>query len=316
MIAWMRDHVNLVALWVLLFGLGILLSMVIVAPAYAATEYSVGPWKLVRSGVTQPADYETHAACDAALRAQPVAIGSTVTFRCQQTTSARGVRDPRVCSAQPAPITQPGACPTGTAGTWTQTAAFVSAPYPQCWTQGPFVPQEPPAGACTASPPPTGDWTHCANQNERCSFTGTRTVRYGAIDANGVPRFAERDFTDGVMCNNAGFGMNPAPDLLKTCSTRGAVSPPPPPDPLPAGTGTALLDWNAPMRNVDDTPASLIGYTVRYGRTAGGLNQSVTAADMPYTVTGLASGAWFFAVSALSASGEGEQSNVASKVVP
>jgi hypothetical protein len=54
-----------------------------------------------------------------------------------------------VCTS-PAPATQfrTQSCPTGTIGTYQQTNAFVSAPYPTCWTAGTWLPSTPPAGAC------------------------------------------------------------------------------------------------------------------------------------------------------------------------
>lgn len=72
-------------------------------PVFAATTYTVGPWKLVRSGSVQPGNYASPAECDAALRAQTVVVGSTVTFRCQQTVTARGVADPPVDPPPPPP---------------------------------------------------------------------------------------------------------------------------------------------------------------------------------------------------------------------
>lgn len=58
---------------------------------------------------------------------------------------------------KPLDATQPGVCPAGTKGTWTQTSVSVVAPYPGCWVPGPFLPAAPPAGACPplapASPP-------------------------------------------------------------------------------------------------------------------------------------------------------------------
>jgi hypothetical protein len=60
---------------------------------------------------------------------------------------------PPVCPPQPANETQPGTCPAGTSGTWTQTQTYASAPPPQCWTPSGFLPTSPPPGACVAPPP-------------------------------------------------------------------------------------------------------------------------------------------------------------------
>lgn len=74
------------------------------------------------------------------------------------------------------------------------------------------------------STPPPSDWTFCVNEGQRCNFTGTREVRYGA---NGT--FTEpRTFTGGVDCHNGVFG-DPVPGVRKHCDTRNVGSPPPTP---------------------------------------------------------------------------------------
>jgi len=61
---------------------------------------------------------------------------------------------------------------------------------------------------------PTTGWTFCANENALCSFTGTRTVRYGADT-----RWVTRNITasgGGVKCANSVFG-DPAFNTVKRC---------------------------------------------------------------------------------------------------
>lgn len=78
-------------------------------------------------------------------------------------------------------------------------------------------------------PPTTTTWTFCANEGSRCSFTGTRRVRYGANS-----RWVTRDITasnGGVSCSNRVFG-DPAPGVWKRCeiastSSRGTTQQPP-----------------------------------------------------------------------------------------
>jgi hypothetical protein len=174
--------------------------------------------------------------------------------------------------------------------------------------------------ACTVEPPPTGDWTHCANQGDTIcgdpvgAYTGTRTVRFVADT-----RWVERELSSGGICNSTTFGgINPAPGALKTCQVRAGTSePPPPPDPPSTGTGTALLNWTPSAQNVDGTPATLTGFRIRYGRSADSLNQVAEVGPVTtYTVTALASGTWYFGVAAVSGIGESAVSNIASKVVP
>jgi hypothetical protein len=64
---------------------------------------------------------------------------------------------------------------------------------------------------------------------------------------------------------------------------------------------------------------TLTGYHIYYGTTQGALNQSVAvsgATTTTYTVTGLSTGTWYFAVAADAADGtESARSNVGSKTI-
>jgi hypothetical protein len=57
-----------------------------------------------------------------------------------------------------------------------------------------------------------GNWVSCASEGQFCSFSGTRSVQYGA---NGV--YVYRTFTGGVTCSNAVFG-DPVFGVAKRCS--------------------------------------------------------------------------------------------------
>ena len=61
-------------------------------------------------------------------------------------------------------------------------------------------------------PVDTGAWVACAAEGQRCTFTGTRTVRYGAGAV-----FATGSYTGGVDCGNAVFG-DPVSGTVKACS--------------------------------------------------------------------------------------------------
>src|SRR5262249_14229389 len=78
------------------------------------------------------------------------------------------------------------------------------------------------------------DWTFCANEHQRCAFTGAKEVHYGVTGTFTAPR----TFTDGVSCSNGVFG-DPIKGTVKYCEMRtpasGSSSPPPPaPSPSPA----------------------------------------------------------------------------------
>jgi hypothetical protein len=85
--------------------------------------------------------------------------------------------------------------------------------------------------------------------------------------------------------------------------------------------GSATLSWTPPTTNTDgSTLSNLSGYRVVYGRTNSNLDQLVqisNASVSTYTITGLSSGTWYFAVKAYtSAGGESNVSNVGSKSIP
>ncbi len=66
------------------------------------------------------------------------------------------------------------------------------------------------------------NWILCATENQTCSFSGTRQVRYGTVETNVVATF-----TDGVGCNNGVFG-DPLYGTVKSCwyADTGAAPPP------------------------------------------------------------------------------------------
>jgi hypothetical protein len=77
--------------------------------------------------------------------------------------------------------------------------------------------------------------------------------------------------------------------------------------PPPGASGSAVLTWNAPVVNTDGSPiVSLAGYKIDYGTSAGSLTHSVTIPDpaaTSYTLQGLATGTWYFAVADFTSAG-------------
>lgn len=87
-----------------------------------------------------------------------------------------------------------------------------------------------------------------------------------------------------------------------------------------AGTGTATLSWVAPTTNTNGSALTdLSGFIISYGTSASDLNQSVSvsgASTTSYTVQGLASGTWYFEVTAVATDGmHSSPSNVATKTI-
>jgi hypothetical protein len=90
--------------------------------------------------------------------------------------------------------------------------------------------------------------------------------------------------------------------------------------PAPFSSGSASLSWGAPTSNTDGSPlANLAGYKIEYGTSSGALTQTVTISDpaaTSYTLQGLASGTWYFAVADFTSAGTvSAVSSVVSKTI-
>ena len=88
-----------------------------------------------------------------------------------------------------------------------------------------------------------------------------------------------------------------------------------------AGNGSATLSWVPPTTRSDGSAlVNLDGYKVLYGRATGDYNNLITLNNpglTAYVVESLASGKWFFAMTAFDANGmESNRSAEASKTIP
>jgi hypothetical protein len=72
-------------------------------------------------------------------------------------------------------------------------------------------------------------------------------------------------------------------------------------------TGMAALSWTKPTTNTNGSPLlNLAGYRIHYGARRDALSQSIVVFDpatTSYTLQGLASGTWYFAISACTTAG-------------
>jgi subtilisin family serine protease len=75
------------------------------------------------------------------------------------------------------------------------------------------------AGFIVTASTPT--WTFCANENQTCTFSGTKLVRYGA---NGT--YVQQTATNSINCNNATFG-DPVFGVVKHCDYADGPATPP-----------------------------------------------------------------------------------------
>ncbi|MEU6146909.1 alpha-L-rhamnosidase [Streptomyces sp. NPDC047081] len=63
-------------------------------------------------------------------------------------------------------------------------------------------------------------YTRCAGEGGTCSFSGTRSVAYGA------GTYTYKTVTGSTPCTSASFGGDPAPNILKSCYVADAGGPP------------------------------------------------------------------------------------------
>ena len=84
------------------------------------------------------------------------------------------------------------------------------------------------------------------------------------------------------------------------------------------GTGEAVLSWSPPTTNTDGSPVDLMGFRIYAGEAPTNLQptQFVNAIDTTAVINGLATGTYYFAVTAVGISGaESVVSNIESKTI-
>jgi hypothetical protein len=118
-----------------------------------------------------------------------------------------------------------------------------------------------------------------------------------------------------VACVLAGCGQDSSGASTATGpSTTASTSPPPPP------SGNATLSWQAPTTNTDGAALTdLAGYRIYYGTSAGNLSDTIQLTGVglqTYVIDNLASGTWYFAVTAVASTGvESALSDIVSKTI-
>ncbi|MFD0672790.1 fibronectin type III domain-containing protein [Cohnella sp. GCM10027633] len=153
------------------------------------------------------------------------------------------------------------------------------------------------SNSVSATTDPLANWVNCAGENQTCTFSGTKEVRFGA---NGSFNYGY--YTNSVVCSTNQFG-DPAPGYYKTCEVNLAgtggsdTTAPSAPANLssPSKTSTSVnLSWSSSTDNVGVT-----GYDVYNGSTLAG-----TTAGTTFTVSGLSPNtAYSFTVKAKDAAG-------------
>lgn len=186
-------------------------------------------------------------------------------------------------------------------------------------------PQNPPPSGGTNLPPTiSGTPTASATTGQAYSFQPTATDPEGqtlTFSVAGKPSWATFSTATGLLSGtptSAGTFSNVVISVTDGVSTAS----------LPAftitvataATGSAKLTWVAPTTNTDGSPlTNLAGYKVRYGKSAGALNQVLDVSNpgtTTATVGGLSTGTWYFTLSAYTNVGvESAQTSPVSKTI-
>jgi hypothetical protein len=278
----------------------------------AATTFTDGAWKLVRSGTVLSANYATAADCDSALRAVAVPVGSLVTYRCQRSTVARGVAD------APVPVN----CVVSAWSEWAYTEWVVSGttetrtgartrtvatPAANGGTACPVLTETTTETRPYAPPPPASVWTFAVNENSTFTLYAPAQVRFGR-SGSGLWLYSNQP-AGVVNCSYLVLG-DPEPRTAKWCevSPGSALIAPPP------VTGTATTTWNAVTLDTEGNLIAVSGYRLEYGR--GDFSRAVFVSGTGAEVTGLAPGNWQFRVVAIANGIDSAPSNVGVKVIP
>jgi hypothetical protein len=184
---------------------------------------------------------------------------------------------------------------------------------------GPATSTSPPSPSqATASPPSiSGTPVSSVTAGSAYSFTPTASDPNGlalTFSATNLPSWATINSKTGAIAGTpSSSAVGTSSNIVVTVSN-GALNASLAPFSIvvnaavaSAPTGSATVSWVAPTTNADGSPLTdLAGFTVYYGNNAASLTQSVqvaSASAVSYTLTKLASGTWYFAVSAYTSSG-------------
>ena len=126
------------------------------------------------------------------------------------------------------------------------------------------------------------------------SAASVATVASNTTSASTAPATAATTPASGAGSSGSGSGVSVGTGTKVTT-------------PIKTVNGVATLDWMPPTENSDGTLlTNLAGYTVYYGTSPNELSQTVKVSNpglASYTMTGLTSGTWYFAVTSYSADG-------------
>jgi len=141
----------------------------------------------------------------------------------------------------------------------------------------------------------SGSGSTAAASADTDTATALVTPNMGMIDRSQDSDSSESAASVATVASDTTSASNTASTVTKVTT------------PIKTVNGVATLDWMPPTENNDGSAlTNLAGYTVYYGTDRSNLSQSVKVSNpglASYTVTGLTSGTWYFAVTSYSADG-------------
>lgn len=151
-------------------------------------------------------------------------------------------------------------------------------------------------------PSPVADSTTVAWSN-----AGLQFLQWIAIKGNAAVLVCTKDIAVTAIPAGGADPCAPGNDAVAKVFVAASTVPLAPTVP-PAATGkSAKLSWIAPTQNTDGSALTdLKGYRIYYGTSATALTQAVTInnADLTsYVIDSLASGTWYFAITAINSAG-------------
>ena len=187
-------------------------------------------------------------------------------------------------------------------------------------------PSGPPTGSTNRAPTISGTAPPSVNASSPYSFAPTAADADGdtlAFSIQNKPAWATFNTSTGRITGTPSAAQVGAYANVRITVSDGALSANLAPfniQVVATASGSVLLTWNPPTQNTDGSPlTNLAGYKIYWGLTVSTYTNSVTVNNpglASYVVDQLTPATWFFAVTALSASGaESPYSNVASKQV-
>ena len=177
-----------------------------------------------------------------------------------------------------------------------------------------------------ATPTLSGQPATAVNTGTAYSFTPTAADSIGVpltFSIQNMPAWASFNTSTGQLSGtpSSGYAGTYANIIISASDGVASAS-------LPAfaisvtqvSNGTATVNWTPPLDNTDGSViTNLAGYKIYYGTTSTNLNQTAQITNVgltSYILSNLASGTWYFAVTAYdSGGGESALSNIATKTI-